>query len=125
MAPASKLTLLSVLALTAVLIYLLPRLSTVAEYFTHDAGKKTIVLYYLPGCGHCHRMMPEWNKFAKKHKGHPRITARKINCEKNPKKAQEHGIEGYPTILLFKDGKKHVFSGERTARAFEHFARNL
>jgi thioredoxin-like negative regulator of GroEL len=84
-------------------------------------GKKIIVLYYAPSCGHCTAMMPEWKKFAKKHKRNPKITVKKVNSDKHPLETKKANVEQFPTIILYKDGKKHIFASERRAEALEAF----
>ena len=32
-----------------------------------------------------------------------------------------YAINGYPTLLLFKDGKYYEFNGERSVESFERF----
>ena len=41
----------------------------------------------------------------------------KLDCDKFPKIAQEYGISGFPSFILFKDGKvKTQFAGYHTNR---------
>lgn len=87
--------------------------------------KKTLILFYLPGCGFCTDMMPEWKKLEAEHSGSSNVDIRKVNCGDNPEVAEEHGISGFPTIILFKeDGSKSIFDGERTKEAFNEFIRS-
>lgn len=88
-----------------------------------DIGSgKTLVLFHLPKCPHCVDFMPEWNKVEEKHKNDPNVTIKKINGEEHPEKAQEHGVDGFPTVLLFKNGKKvATFDGDRTEAGVEKF----
>jgi thiol-disulfide isomerase/thioredoxin len=88
-----------------------------------DHGSE-IVLFHLPTCGHCKNMMPEWNKFQKAHENDPKVNVHKIDCSKNPDTAEKNDVNGFPTIIKFKDGKKEVFEGERTAKALEGFLRD-
>jgi thiol-disulfide isomerase/thioredoxin len=83
-----------------------------------DDGNITVTLFYLPGCGFCRDMMPEWDKFESKY---PAVVS-KVDCNDNPEASAAHGIKGFPTIIKFVDGvKTAVHEGERTASALETF----
>lgn len=87
-----------------------------------SSGKRSIVLFFLPGCGFCTDMMPEWDKFEASQRNNPNIEVRKVDGSQNRQAAQEQGITGFPTIILFEeDGSKKVFDGDRTQEAFERF----
>ena len=86
-----------------------------------DSNKKKLVLFYLPNCGFCKDMMPEWNKLEKTHTKDPKVEVKKVNCSEQPEQAETLGISGFPTIMLFKDGKSKVFEGDRTHKALEGF----
>jgi thiol-disulfide isomerase/thioredoxin len=108
--------------------YILVAVAVLAAYyyFTNSEGfysgdKKSLVLYYLPGCGFCTQMMPEWNALAKSHQGDSKVNIKKINCADKPEEAEANGIEGFPTIVLFNSGDRKVYDGARTKKALEGF----
>ena len=39
----------------------------------------------------------------------------------NPEEAKKNNVDGFPTILLFKDGKSVPYEGDRTAEAIKDF----
>lgn len=87
-----------------------------------EDGKKSLVLFYAPWCPHCKDLMPTWEKLSDKHKSRSDIVITKVDCEKEPEQATKHGVEGYPTIVLFKGGKKvATFEDDRTESAIEKF----
>ena len=92
----------------------------VQEGFT---GKgKEFTLFYWKDCGHCKKMMPEWDKFQSTFKK-PGITVNKVEKDQNPKAMQALDIQGFPSIMLLNNGKKvKDYEGERTASAFAAFA---
>lgn len=105
--------ILVVLVLIAFILYK-PR-----EHFTGDGDK--IVLYYSPNCGHCHKLMPTWDKFNDSMNSDKSIVLSKINCASDKNKCTD--VVGYPTIKFFKkDGGVIEFNGERTLNALEKFA---
>lgn len=94
---------------------------TVASLTEGFASKRSIVLYHLPGCVHCKNMMPEWDKFARQHQNDQSIDIKKVNSDKHPDEAQRLGIKGFPTIVLFRNGRHTVYKGERGASALKEF----
>lgn len=87
-----------------------------------SVGKKVLVLFYAPWCPHCKDVMPTWDKLQKNHAADKGVDVKKVDCEKNPEKAKDNGVQAFPTIVLFKDGKKiAVFDDERTETSIENF----
>lgn len=86
-----------------------------------ENGQKLFVLFYAPWCGHCKRVMPVWQDLAGKYSNAPNVKVRQLNCDEHGQEAEKHEIQGFPTIILFKDGQKYVFEGERTAEGLEQF----
>ena len=80
---------------------------------------KHCVLFHSKNCGWCKKMMPEWKKFKKAHSGDLKIT--EVEASEDPDTIQKHNINGFPTIVLFDNGKKTVHKGERTKNAFKQF----
>ena len=93
----------------------------VAESFQNGSPK--IVLYYVPWCPHCKNMMPEWNKLEQSMNG-SQTNVNKVNCEENPEEAKKNNVDGFPTIILFKDGKSIPYEGDRSAEAIKDFVEN-
>ena len=116
------------LSVAAVLlgVYLLDQFGfmPVEMFDGNTSSGKTIVLFYLPGCGHCKNMMPEWNRFEQRAQK-TGIIAKKINCDEHPEEAAKNNVTGFPTIILFKDGERHVFDQQRTADSIEHFVNSM
>jgi thiol-disulfide isomerase/thioredoxin len=78
-----------------------------------------IEYYSMSRCGHCNAFNPEWEKFAK---GQSNVIKYVIDKDVEArKKSEELGITGFPTVLVFKDGKKHSYTGERTCVALKEF----
>lgn len=50
-----------------------------------------------PRSGHCRQLAPKWMSLAKALKGIVKVGA--VNCEADPGLCQEHGVQGYPTIM--------------------------
>lgn len=87
-------------------------------------NKKEMVLLHWKDCGHCKKMMPEWDKFQSKNKTN--VNVRKVEKDEDPALMKKHKVQGYPTILLLdeKGNKVKSYDGDRTAAAFEKFAKD-
>ncbi|PPQ65248.1 hypothetical protein CVT24_011403 [Panaeolus cyanescens] len=85
-----------------------------------------LVAFVAPWCGHCQRMVPEYEKAALGL--YPLIPTYAVNChaEKNKRLCADQGVQGFPTVKLFPRGDKlppMVYQeGERTASGFFYFA---
>ena len=86
-----------------------------------------MVAFYAPWCGHCKKLLPEWDKAAYDLKSNKKIKFGKLDATVNKKSAQ--GISGVPTIKAYvgKSGNKKevVYSGERESSWLEKFAEDL
>lgn len=60
--------------------------------------------FYAPWCGHCKNLEPEWKKAAKELGGKVKLGA--LDATAYQSKAQEYGVQGYPTIKYFPSGVK-------------------
>jgi len=83
-------------------------------------GKK-LVLFYADWCGHCKKIKPDWDDAAKDANKEDKKMI-KVNCgggtEKDKELMSKYNIEGYPTIIIFDDGKPAEYSGKRTKDDF-------
>ena len=77
-----------------------------------ESGKINMVFYYAPWCGHCKKMMPEWNKLEKMHANNPNVSVTKVNSDENPEEIKKQNISGFPTIKM---NGKEVKNSPRTA----------
>jgi len=76
-------------------------------------NKLCIVLFYAPWCGHCKKFKPEYERIATalKEKG---IPAARIDGDAESDVSNEVGIEGFPTVMVFVDGKPVKYDGPRS-----------
>jgi protein disulfide-isomerase-like protein len=82
----------------------------------HIKEGKKVVLFYADWCGHCTNFKPTWDKASKQiNKEEKRMI--KVNCGENTKKDKQimkkYEVDGYPTIIIFEDGKPKKYNGER------------
>ncbi|KAF7266973.1 hypothetical protein GWI33_019754 [Rhynchophorus ferrugineus] len=84
-----------------------------------------LVMFYAPWCGHCKRMKPDYMAAAKQlqSEGIEKCMAM-VDCTENPELAEEYGIQGFPTIKLFKNGKFVTdYDGKRTIEDIKLFVK--
>lgn len=92
-----------------------------------------LVEFYAPWCGHCKNLAPHWAKAASELKGKVKLGA--LDSTVHTIKAQQFGIQGYPTIKFFPGGPKdrdtaQDYDGGRTSAdivnwALEKFSENI
>ena len=79
-----------------------------------------LVWYYADWCGHCKTMEPEWDSL-KENNVHS-VNLAKVNDDFVSQVKNDAPVQGYPTIILYKNGKVvGVHNGERTAENFNDY----
>lgn len=87
----------------------------------------SIVVFHAPWCGHCKNLMPVVDEMAQQHSSSSKpmrvykIDASKYGSEMRAQSADFQNImddvPGFPTIVFFGNGQRHVYSGPRTKGA--------
>ncbi|CAL1268514.1 unnamed protein product [Larinioides sclopetarius] len=86
------------------------------ENFHETVKNSDIILveFYAPWCGHCKRLAPEYERAAKVLKDLPTpITLAKVNGIDQKELAEEYGARGWPTLFIFRKGRKYSYEGPR------------
>lgn len=81
------------------------------------------VKFFAPWCGHCKRLAPTWEELAKKFEGDSGVTIGHVDCTADDNANRElcstHGVNGFPTLNIYKDGvKADEYSGKRDLADF-------
>ena len=63
-----------------------------------NSSNPEVVLFYAPWCGHCKKMMPDWESLGN---SVGNVHVKKVDCDKNSEAASAHGVQGFPTIMYF------------------------
>uniref|UniRef100_A0A0A9XS29 Thioredoxin domain-containing protein 5 n=1 Tax=Lygus hesperus TaxID=30085 RepID=A0A0A9XS29_LYGHE len=76
-----------------------------------DAGVSnglTFVKFFAPWCGHCKGLAPTWEVLGKKFSSYKKVSIAKVDCtlEANKQLCNDQEVDGFPTLLLYKDGEK-------------------
>lgn len=81
-------------------------LETADGSFARDvlaAEPPVLVFFYSPTCPYCRMLSPVIDELAVKFEGSALIA--RINTTLNPVTSKQYGIQGVPTLLLFREGK--------------------
>ena len=91
---------------------------TTENFESSLSGKHALVEFYAPWCGHCKRLLPEFEKAAEK-LGNKALLG-KVDCTVEKALGGKFSIQGYPTVFWFVDGvQKEEYDGSRTADDIE------
>jgi len=82
-----------------------------------------LVEFYAPWCGQCQQLAPQYEKAAKEMQGLMPFYAVDLTVQSNQDLAQRFQIQGFPTLMFFKDGKDTVYTGDRNTQAITRVAR--
>ena len=86
-----------------------------------NSDKPMMVFFYAPWCGHCQRAKPEFQKLMQRARGR----AYMIDCDAHKEIAQQHDIQGFPTIRYYPNGPRNgnaqEYMGDRTADSMMQF----
>lgn len=92
------------------------------------APQKSMVLFHADWCGHCKKFMPTWDELSSKwNESQNEMKFIKVECGKsaeNPEHAEimkKYNIKGYPTILVFENGKSTEYNQGRDKSSIETF----
>jgi thioredoxin 1 len=75
--------------------------------FERDVLRSTtpvLVDFWAPWCGPCRMVSPIVEEFGRQYRGRLRVA--KVNTDENPRYAGSLGIQGIPTLILFKGGRE-------------------
>lgn len=109
---------LIIITLLLALFYYSPLLFSTSEQYTPTQPE--LILFYTEWCGYSRSFLPVWDEFAKQNKQNVKLT--KLRCEGgDANTCSEKGVNGYPTVILYKDNKEIPFDDDRTVANLQAF----
>ncbi|KAE9556544.1 hypothetical protein FO519_000238 [Halicephalobus sp. NKZ332] len=92
------------------------KMATHLDFYQLISGKKSLVFFFAPWCGHCKQMKPEFIEAAARHKSGLFIA---IDCTIYQAICKEYDVTSFPTFILFSRGQVFgPFKGSRSATGF-------
>lgn len=93
-------------------------------------GDATIYFFFADWCPHCKKAHPEWDNFKNSIAGttvnNYNIHPLEVDCsDGNDPRIQKYSVNGYPTVVLEKDGKTIQLDARITKDNLEQFIANI
>lgn len=74
--------------------------------------------FWAPWCPPCRAIAPILNELAGEYAG--RLTFAKLNTDEDPRTMTQYGVQGIPTLIMFKDGREiGRLIGARSKRQYQ------
>lgn len=99
--------------------------------FNPAQNEVIIVLFFADWCGHCKKFKPDWEKAVNKlnnttNNNNKKVSLKEVDCSNGSELATKYGVEGFPTVKVFKNGKEpEDYSGARTFAGLNAFVNDL
>lgn len=94
--------------------------SSFARLMRKPEAELWLVDYFMPWCGPCQRLAPEWRNLAKQMVQFEQVKIAHVDCEENSDLCTAQNVHSYPTIRMYPLGSKGLntvamYNGHRDA----------
>ncbi|KDO28117.1 hypothetical protein SPRG_06772 [Saprolegnia parasitica CBS 223.65] len=79
-----------------------------------------LVKFYAPWCGHCKQLAPTYDALSQDLHGQD-VHIAKVDVTEHEAIGERFGVQGFPTLIFFKDGKMYEYAGARSLDALTTF----
>lgn len=98
---------------------------TESTFASATEGKNAFIKFYAPWCGYCQKLKPDWDRLQSEFKSARSVIIADVDCTAGGESlCKKHGVQGYPTIKVFKkDGPKmgESYDGAREFAGLKRF----
>ena len=85
------------------------------EHFGLSQTSKELVMFSMPGCGHCEKLQPTWDLLKTNYGNTAHIEIVEVSSSEKPELVEQYGITSFPTVLALKAGAEvDKYDGDRS-----------
>lgn len=97
-----------------------------SEGFHGQSNKPSFVLFYMPKCPHCKKMMNDYDNLMKRYRGVPEVNVIKISSDEYPDLMKKYNVQSFPTMRWYPEGMDNMenfeeYNGDRTENAMQSY----
>jgi len=89
-----------------------------------DKSKDVFVKFYAPWCGHCKKLEPTYEDFARVFGNEESVVVARVDCDAHRELCSRYDVSGYPTLKFFPKGAKSdpiPYNGDRDIEGLVNF----
>ena len=94
------------------------------DEYVDKSIKYECILFYTKWCPHCKKTLSEWSDY-KTNFSDSRAKFTIVDCDKNKDKAENYGIDSYPTIVMVLNGKNYIFDSNFSKESMDKFVSTI